>query len=245
MTRTRLAVALDLDDDDAAVGWARTLRGHADVLKIGLQLFTAHGPDIVRRIQDLGWPVFLDLKIHDIPATAARAVAVATALEVELLTVHATGGPAMLGAAAAARGAASMPKLLGVTLLTSLGPNDLGQLGWSESPEQIVSRLCSLSRDHGCDGVVASVGEAAAIKRSYGSGFLVVTPGIRPVGAAEDDQSRVATPAAAALAGADYIVVGRPILQAGDAIAAADAIIQELATASGKRIERVGESDAS
>lgn len=238
MSRARLVVALDLADAEAALEWGRRLKGHADLLKVGLQLFTAHGPGLVRELRNQGWRIFLDLKIHDIPATAAHAVESAAGLEVELLTLHTSGGAAMLRAAVAARDPAHGPKLLGVTLLTSLGPQDLHQLGWPRQAAGTVARLCRVAYDCGCDGVVASVREAAAVKKEWGRRFLVATPGIRPRGADADDQARVATPAAAAQAGSDYIVVGRPILRAPDPLAAADAILQELETASGDGSER-------
>lgn len=230
MTRPRLAVALDMRDAEAARRWADRLHGHADLLKIGLELFVAEGPGLVRDLVRDGWGIFLDLKLHDIPATAARATAVACDLGVELLTLHAGGGPTMLEAAARARGDGGT-RLLGVTVLTSLDAAELERLGWRDEPAAAVDRLCRLARESGCDGVVASVLEAAAIKSICGTDFLVVTPGIRPAGASVDDQARVATPAAAVAAGADYLVVGRPILRAEDPVAAAQDISEQMAQA--------------
>ncbi len=215
---------MDVADADRAREVAETLRGHADVLKVGLELFTAQGPGLVRDLMSMGWGIFLDLKVHDIPATAAGAVRAAADLEVELLTLHTSGGRKMLEAAVAARSESRLPRLLGVTVLTSLSAEDLTAVGLLDDPASLVERRCQLAHDCGCDGVVASVREAASIRARWGPEFLVVTPGIRPVGADVDDQARVATPAAAVAAGADYLVVGRPILQAEDPVAAAAAI---------------------
>lgn len=233
MTRPRLVVALDVPDADAARAAAAQLRGHADVLKIGLELFTAEGPGLVREFSEEGWDIFLDLKLHDIPATVERAVARTVSLGVELLTLHASGGPAMLAAAVRGRAAAALPQLLGVTVLTSMDEGQMRAVGLEGTPSEAVARLCGVAQENGCDGVVASVLEAAAIKAARGTGFLVVTPGIRPAGSARDDQARVATPADAVLAGADYLVVGRPILRASDPAAAADAIRREMEIALG------------
>ena len=224
MSRPRLIVALDVPDAERALRVAEALQGHADVLKVGLQLFIAQGPRLVRDLTSMGWGVFLDLKVHDIPATAAGAVRAAAELEVELLTLHTGGGRKMLEAAVAARSTQPLPRLLGVTLLTSLSPKDLPAVGIDDDPISVVDRRCQVAHDSGCDGVVASVQEASAIRARWGPEFLVVTPGIRPLGAEIQDQARVATPAAAAAAGADYVVVGRPILQAEDPVAAAVAI---------------------
>jgi len=231
LTRPRLAVALDVPDADSARTAAAQLHGHADVLKIGLELFTAEGPELVREFTDAGWGVFLDLKLHDIPATVQRAVARTVGLGVELLTLHAVGGPEMLTAAVAGRGDSEFPKLLAVTVLTSMDADQMAAVGLAGSPADAVARLCGVARESGCDGVVASVLEAAAIKAAGEKSFLVVTPGIRPAGSARDDQARVATPADAVRAGVDYLVVGRPILRASDPAAAADAIRREMENA--------------
>jgi len=233
LSRPRLVVALDVPDADSARAAAAQLHGHADVLKIGLELFTAEGPGMVREFADAGWGIFLDLKLHDIPATVERAVARTVGLDVELLTLHASGGPAMLAAAARGRADAAYPKLLGVTVLTSMDQAQMTAVGLAGTPSEAVARLCGVAQENGCDGVVASVLEAAAIKAARGTDFLVVTPGIRPAGSARDDQARVATPADAVLAGADYLVVGRPILRASDPVAAADSIRREMETAFG------------
>lgn len=224
----RLVVALDVPDARSALAWAERLAGEVDLLKVGLELFTAAGPELVRSLIASGHGVFLDLKIHDIPATASRTVAVAADLGVELLTLHASGGPGMLEAAAAARPEGSPTRLLGVTVLTSLGPSEVKRIGWQGTPGSIVERLCGIAADAGCDGVVCSVHEAERTKRAHGADFLVVTPGIRPGGSARDDQTRVATPGDAVALGADYLVVGRPILRAEDPVAAARAIRTEM-----------------
>jgi len=233
LSQPRLVVALDVPDADSARAAAAQLHGHADVLKIGLELFTAEGPALVREFSQAGWGIFLDLKLHDIPATVERAVARTVSLGVELVTLHASGGPAMLAAAARGRDAALFPKLLGVTVLTSMDQAQMTAVGLVGTPSEAVARLCGVAQENGCDGVVASVLEAAAIKAARGTDFLVVTPGIRPAGSARDDQARVATPADAVLAGADYLVVGRPILRASDPVAAADSIRREMETALG------------
>ncbi len=225
----RLVVALDVPDAARAREAAARLHGNADVLKVGLELFTAAGPDLVREFVDDGWGVFLDLKLHDIPATVHRSVARAADLGVELLTLHAVGGPAMLTAAAEAR--AGRLRLLAVTVLTSMDADQMAAVGLRGTPAEAVTRLGQLARETGIDGVVASPQEAAAIKKAIGDDFLVVTPGIRPAGSAADDQARIATPADAVRAGADYLVVGRPIMRAEDPAAAAAEIKHQMETA--------------
>ncbi|NKB87870.1 MAG: orotidine-5'-phosphate decarboxylase [Acidobacteria bacterium] len=228
---SRLVVALDVPDAASARVAAAGLHGHADVLKIGLELFAAEGPTLVREFTDAGWGVFLDLKLHDIPATVERAVSRTVDLGVELLTLHASGGPAMLAGAATGRGDSEFPRLLGVTVLTSMDAAQMQAVGLEGSPAVAAERLARVAHENGCDGVVASVHEAAAIKAATSRNFLVVTPGIRPAGSAHDDQARVATPALAVSSGADYLVVGRPIMRATDPAAAADAIRREMEAA--------------
>lgn len=232
MGGARLAVALDVPDGVSAVAAAAGLRGHVDIVKVGLELFVAAGPELVRRLAGDGWAVFLDLKLHDIPATVAGAVRSASGLGVELLTLHTSGGRAMIEAAAAARDA-GLPRLLGVTVLTSLDDAQLEAIGMPGGAGAGVERLAALARGAGCDGVVSSPREVAAVKRVCGADFLAVTPGIRPAGAARDDQARVATPADAVRAGADVLVVGRPIMKAPDPAAAAAAIRAEMEQAYG------------
>jgi orotidine-5'-phosphate decarboxylase len=227
----RLAVALDVPQPQDAIDAAALLAGHVDIVKIGLELFVGAGPELVRRLAGDGWSVFLDLKLHDIPATVAGAVRAASGLGVELLTVHAAGGRRMLEAAAAARGNGGRPLLIGVTVLTSLDAAQVEEIGFKGSVEASVAGLARLASDAGCDGVVASSHEVGGVKAALGDGFLLVTPGIRPAGADAGDQKRIMTPAEAIAAGADYLVIGRPISAAADPAAAADRILDEMALA--------------
>ena len=201
-------------------------------MKLGLEAFTASGPDLVRKISDLGTPVFLDLKLHDIPNTVERAARNAARLGVAMLTVHASGGEAMLKAAVAGASAAERPPLvLAVTVLTSLDDGALMELGIPGGAAQRVGAWAQLARRSGCGGVVCSPREAAAVRALVGSGFLLVTPGIRPAGEAAGDQRRVATPASAVAAGADILVVGRPITASPNPASAAETILAELCAA--------------
>ncbi len=225
--RDRLIVALDVADAASARAMVDRLAGHVGMFKIGSQIFTAAGPDFVREVIARGEKVFLDLKFHDIPNTVAGAVSSAGQLGVSLVDVHALGGKEMLEAAVGALPAMGI-RLLAITILTSHDEKTLGSIGVSGSVADSVRRLATLAKDAGADGVVASPQEVALVREACGKDFLVVTPGIRPAGAARGDQSRTATPAAAVAAGADYIVVGRPILEAHDPAAAADAIVREL-----------------
>ncbi|MGA9939795.1 MAG: orotidine-5'-phosphate decarboxylase [Candidatus Acidiferrales bacterium] len=213
---------------------ARRLRGAAGILKIGSQLFTAEGPRAVEKIASLGFGVFLDLKFHDIPNTVAGSVAAAAELPgIRLLTLHTLGGVDMMRAAAeAVAGKKTRPALLGVTILTSHDAATLRSLGISGTPGSRALVLAKLAKKAGLDGVVASAHEARAIRRACGAGFLIVVPGVRPASAAANDQSRVATPAEAIRAGADYLVIGRPITGAKDPREAALAIGEEIASAS-------------
>ncbi|MFQ5745079.1 MAG: orotidine-5'-phosphate decarboxylase [Acidobacteriota bacterium] len=233
--RPQLVVALDVPDPATARQMAETLRGQVDLLKVGLQLFVAAGPGFVAEMIDRGWRIFLDLKFHDIPATTAGAVKAAVELGVELLTLHASGGTRMMEAAVAARGRAATPRLLAVTLLTSLQASDLRRLGQEPTPAAVVAGMAKAAHQSGCDGVVASAHEAVRIKQQRGPEFLVATPGIRPAGFAVDDQARVATVAAAIGAGADYLILGRPILRADDPAQAARAIRAEMETVDARR----------
>jgi orotidine-5'-phosphate decarboxylase len=229
-SRERLIVALDVPDAAAARALLERLAGHVGLFKVGSQLFTAAGPDLVREIVARGERVFLDLKYHDIPNTVAGAVAAASRLGVTLADVHGLGGPAMMEAAAGAR-ADDGTLLLAITVLTSHDEGTLAQIGLAGPIAEAVPRLARLAAASGMDGVVASPHEVALIREACGRDFLIVTPGIRPAGAAKGDQARLATPAAALAAGADYIVVGRPITAAADPAAAADAIVAEMETA--------------
>ena len=229
-----LCVALDGSDREWISATARRLAGCVGWLKIGLEAFIAFGPELVREVATAGPRVFLDLKLHDIPATVRKASANAAACGADLLTVHAGGGRAMLEAAVAGarEGASSMPpRIVAVTLLTSLDRAALRELGVASSPEELVPRWAALARDSGLDGVVSSPLEAAQIRRQYGPEFLIVTPGIRPTGSASDDQRRVLTPRQAIQAGADILVIGRPITRAPDPAEAAREILMEIESA--------------
>jgi orotidine-5'-phosphate decarboxylase len=225
-----IIVALDVPRPAAAFALVDRLGDAVDFYKVGGPLFTRDGPAVVRELRQRRKRLFLDLKYHDIPNTVARSVEAAADLGVDLLTLHATGGPAMLRAARAAV-AETGPRLLGVTLLTSFSAADLEEVWAKElrSMREEVSRLAGLVADAGLDGVVASALEAEALKRRHGPGFLVVTPGIRPSGGTAADHVRTATPGDAARAGADYLVVGRPILEADDPAAVVAGILDELA----------------
>jgi orotidine-5'-phosphate decarboxylase len=225
--RDRLIVALDVADAATARTMVDRLAGHVGMFKVGNQIFTAAGPEFVREVIARGEKVFLDLKFHDIPNTVAGAVSSAGQLGVSLVDVHALGGKEMLEAAVGALPAMGI-RLLAITILTSHKEETLGSVGVGGSVADSVRRLALLAREAGADGVVASPQEVALVREACGRDFLVVTPGIRPAGASRGDQSRTATPAAAVAAGADYIVVGRPILEAADPAAAADAIVREL-----------------
>lgn len=210
---------------------ARRLRGAVGVLKVGSQLYTAEGPRAVDRLAGFGFEIFLDLKFHDIPNTVAGAVSAAADLrDVTMLTLHASGGLDMMRAAREAlRGKKTRPALLGVTILTSLNSTAMREIGIAGTPGARAVSLAKLAKEAGLDGVVASAHEARAIRRACGPKFLIVVPGVRPAAADVNDQSRVATPAEAIRAGADYLVVGRPITAAPDPTVAATAIAKEIA----------------
>ena len=204
------------------------------MFKVGSQLFTTEGPRVVQRLAGLGFDVFLDLKFHDIPNTVAGAVAAAAKLpRVRLVNVHASGGVEMMRAAREAAGKGkSRPALLAVTILTSLDAKALRVVGMPGSPASRATALAQLAKRAGMDGVVASAQEVKAIRRACGPKFLIVVPGIRPAATSANDQSRIATPAEAIRAGADYLVVGRPITASRDARTAALAVANEIASAS-------------
>jgi orotidine-5'-phosphate decarboxylase len=212
---------------------AKRLRRSAGLFKVGSQLFTAEGPKVVAKLAKLGHGIFLDLKFHDIPNTVAGAVASAANLPgVKLLTLHTTGGLAMMRAAREAlNGKKRRPALLGVTILTSMDGQAMESVGISGTPATRAVALARLAKEAGLDGVVASAHEVAAIREACGPGFLIVVPGIRPASAEVNDQSRVATPAEAIRAGASHLVVGRPITAADDPKKAAVAIKAEIAAA--------------
>lgn len=227
-----IIVALDLPSSSAALGLVDELGSAVGFYKVGSPLFTRGGPAIVRELRSRGKRVFLDLKYHDIPNTVARAVEAAAALDVQLLTVHASGGTAMMRAARDAVGVDG-PRLLGVTILTSFAPVDVEEV-WNKqviSVRDEVARLAALAADAGLHGIVTSPLEAEAMKRRHGADFLVVTPGIRPESSHAGDQARTATPAAAVRAGADYLVVGRPVLEADDPYEVVERIRAEMSDA--------------
>ena len=224
-------VALDFPDADSALALARQLDPQQCRLKIGKELFTRCGPGIVEQVQALGFEVFLDLKFHDIPNTVAKAVIAAADLGVWMLNVHATGGRSMMLAAREAleQRAGQRPRLIAVTLLTSMDVTDLIEVGISATPQQMVQRLAALAQECGLDGVVCSAREAEVLKSMLGRDFQLVTPGIRPASAEQGDQKRVMTPQQAIAAGSDFLVIGRPITAQVDPLAALTAINRELA----------------
>lgn len=224
-------VALDTADARQARAWAEAVRPHVGGIKLGLEFFVANGAEGVRALAGLGLPVFLDLKFHDIPNTVAGAVRAAAGLGVAMLNVHAGGGRAMIEAAVAAAGeaGANRPRVLAVTVLTSLDAGDLAAIGQAATPSGQVRRLALLAQDSGADGVVCSPAEVAMLRQTCGPNFLLVVPGIRPAGAATGDQKRMLDPAGARAAGADVLVIGRPITAASDPAAAAAAITASLA----------------
>ena len=230
MKNPRVIVALDFPDAKGALALSRRLDPALCRLKVGSELYTAAGPALVEKLQQSGFGVFLDLKFHDIPNTVAGACLAAADLGVWMINVHALGGRAMMEAARAALARKRVaPKLVAVTLLTSIGAADMGEIGLAGDPEETVSRLARLVQACGLDGVVCSAQETAALRRQLGAGFWLVTPGIRPEGAAADDQKRVATPRQAVAGGADYLVIGRPITCVPDPLGALRAIYAEIA----------------
>ncbi|MEW6313590.1 MAG: orotidine-5'-phosphate decarboxylase [Pseudomonadota bacterium] len=227
MSDTRIIVALDYPTAEAALAFVERVDPALCRLKVGKELFTVAGPALVEAVVRRGFGVFLDLKFHDIPNTVAAACRAAANLGVWMVNVHALGGPVMLQAAREAVPAGG-PKLIAVTLLTSMGEADLRALGITHTPQQMVSRLAGLAHAAGLDGVVCSAQEAAMLKRECGAAFCLVTPGIRPADANLDDQQRVMTPRAALQAGADYLVIGRPVTRAADPLAVLQAISHDI-----------------
>jgi orotidine-5'-phosphate decarboxylase len=230
--RDRLIVALDVSSASEAQRIVTAVGGSATTFKVGKQLFTAEGPAIVRDLVDSGRKVFLDLKFHDIPNTVAGAVSEAAKLNVSMLTVHASGGSKMLKAATDASSQSSAkPLILAVTVLTSLNDADLQEQGITAGVQTQVLRLAGIALQAGCGGVVASAHEASHLRQTLGTGFAIVTPGVRPAGTDAGDQARVVTPKDAIKAGATYIVVGRPITSAADPATAAASILTEIGLA--------------
>jgi orotidine-5'-phosphate decarboxylase len=225
--RERLIVALDVSSVSAAQELVQRIGDAAGIYKVGLQLFTAEGPGFVRDLVRSGRRVFLDLKLHDIPNTVGHAVENAAALGVHMLTVHASGGSAMLRAAVeAAKG--SPLNILAVTVLTSLNDEDMDEIGVAGRVSDQALRMAALAQTVGCQGIISSPREALLIRKSLGESFAIVTPGIRPAGAESNDQQRIATPAKAIENGASHIVLGRPITHAADPAQAARSIISEM-----------------
>lgn len=232
--RDRLIVALDVDSLDQAKKLVKLLAGEVGMFKIGKQLFTHAGPQAVQLIQDLGGEIFLDLKFHDIPNTVAKAAIEATRLGVKMFNVHASGSLEMMRMTVkevdrvCRQEKLRRPIMLAVTVLTSLNQDDLQRVGVEHEVADQVVRLALLTKEAAMDGVVASPQEVPVIRKACGRSFVIVTPGIRPSDGKRDDQQRVMTPSDAVRGGVDYIVVGRPILEAGDPIEAARAIVADM-----------------
>ena len=234
MSDNRLIVALDVHTMDDVRSLVSTLGDTVTYYKVGMELFYSVGPDVVRWLKGQGKQVFLDLKLHDIPNTVAGGLASLMGLGADIVNVHASGGYTMMKTAATKLHAAAAeqgipcPKIIGVTVLTSMNEDDWKKLGETEPMADRVTRLAKLAKAAGLDGVVASPQEAAGIREACGDDFLIVTPGVRPSGASVDDQSRIATPAQALQNGATHLVIGRPIRAAKDPKAAALAILKEM-----------------
>lgn len=230
--RDRLAVALDVPDAKVAFDLADQLEGSCRWLKVGMELYYAAGNALVEDLRRRGFRIFLDLKLHDIPNTVAGAVRTVAALGAELLTVHGSGGRAMLQAAAeAAAQTSGAPRLIAVTVLTSMDQGELTSVGINSSPAEQALRLARLAKDSGVSGMVCSPEEAASLRKEIGPEAILVVPGIRPPGAAVDDQRRIAGPGEAISRGASLLVVGRPITRAEDAAKAARAIVDAIVQA--------------
>jgi orotidine-5'-phosphate decarboxylase len=231
--RRRLIVALDVPDASSALELVRRLEGTCTWFKVGLELFVAAGPAVLEPILSAGHSVFLDLKFHDIPNTVAGAVRSAASLGARMMTVHASGGPAMLAAARKAlEGVTNPPQLLAVTMLTSMDAGQMTAVGFERSPSDEVKLLAQMAFNAGLRGFVCSPQEVTAVRALAGPDATLVVPGIRPAGSDAGDQKRIATPADTLRMGASFLVVGRPITQAADPAAAASAILNEMATVS-------------
>jgi len=229
--KERLAVALDLPDEQEAMKLVDRLGNTCQWFKVGMELYYATGNRIVHQLRDRGFNVFLDLKLHDIPNTVAGAVRSATQAGASLLTIHASGGAAMMSAAAEAAAAPGSPRLLAVTVLTSMDANELAGIGIADTPAEQVLRLAKLAQQSGINGMVCSPEEVAILRKETGPNTFLVIPGIRPAGSDTGDQKRIATPAQAIADGASMLVVGRPITRAADPAQAARAILDEIETA--------------
>ncbi|MCM2679355.1 orotidine-5'-phosphate decarboxylase [Echinimonas agarilytica] len=231
MTDSKVIVALDYDDQDRALNFVDSIEPGSCRLKVGKEMFTYFGPSFVRSLVERKFDVFLDLKFHDIPNTVAKAVAASADLGVWMVNVHASGGRGMMEAAKKSLESygADAPQLIAVTVLTSMSSDDLRDIGWKVEPFEQVRRLASLTQEAGLDGVVCSAREARMLKSRLGKDFVLVTPGIRPIGADAGDQHRIVTPEKAVEDGADYLVIGRPITQAQDPLQVLQQINQSLA----------------
>ncbi len=227
--KDQLAVALDFPDTRGALEMVDRLGNSILWLKVGMELYYSCGNSLIQTLRDRGYKIFLDLKLHDIPHTVAGAVRSATQAGASLLTIHAAGGPAMMAAAAKAAAAPGSPRLLAVTVLTSMDAAELVAVGVPATPADQVLRLAKLARAAGINGLVCSAEELVALRTELGPDTLLVVPGIRPAGADVADQKRIATPGDAIARGASLLVVGRPITQAPDPAAAAKAILEEIA----------------
>ena len=225
--KTRLMVALDVPELNVALELVDRLGDQVEWYKVGKQLFTHYGPVVLKELKSRGRNVFLDMKFHDIPNTVAQAIRSAALIGADIINVHASGGPAMLAAAAEA-GRETGKTVIAVTVLTSMDAEQLQALGILATPAEQVLRLARLTQAAGLPGVVCSALELPMLRREFGSDFLTLVPGIRPAGAAAGDQKRIMTPAQAAAAGANYIIVGRPIVAAPDPATAAQAVLAEL-----------------
>ena len=230
--KDRLAVALDFSDARQALDLVDTLGDTCQWFKVGMELYYAAGNPLIEDLRNRGFDVFLDLKLHDIPNTVAGAIRTVTQAGASLLTLHASGGAAMMTAAAQAATAPGSPRLLAVTVLTSMDANELAGVGVTDPPAKQVLRLAKLAKASGITGMVCSAEEVATLRTELGPEALLVVPGIRPAGAAVGDQRRVATPRDAIAQGASLLVVGRPITRADNPVAAARAILDEIATVS-------------
>lgn len=228
MNDPKIIVALDYPEASSALALVDKLDPSLCRLKVGKELFTVAGPQLVQQLQQKNFEVFLDLKFHDIPNTTAQACKAAAALGVWMVNVHALGGKRMMEAAREAlENAGRRPKLIAVTILTSMAQDDLHGIGINASPAQMVAHLARLAKDCGLDGVVCSAQEASLLRQQAGSDFCLVTPGIRPADASADDQSRIMTPRAALENGSSYLVIGRPITKAADPLEALKKIASE------------------
>ncbi|WP_035384134.1 orotidine-5'-phosphate decarboxylase [Ferriphaselus sp. R-1] len=229
MNDPKIIVALDYPAAAPALELVARLEPALCRLKVGKELFTSAGPQLVESLQQRGFDVFLDLKFHDIPNTTAHACKAAASLGVWMVNVHALGGRKMMETACEALAQVSKrPKLIAVTVLTSMGQDDLNGIGLNATPAEMVQRLAALAADSGLDGVVCSAQEAALLRQQRGKEFCLVTPGIRPADAAANDQTRIMTPRAALEAGSSYLVIGRPITQAADPLRALQTISQDI-----------------